>query len=119
MSLITSAYREAFQLAAKRVRAADDSHADVRFHSRLSYSPFLLGEDCSCVRRALSAARAIGLEPRCVRSNGGSDANWLVAHGVPTITFGAGEHNIHTLAEYVEVREFLLGCRLGLELAVS
>ena len=44
-------------------------------------------------------------------------ANWLVRHGVPTITFGAGQNNPHTVDEYVDVNDFLDGCRYALALA--
>ena len=47
-------------------------------------------------------------------SNGGLDANWLAGkHGVPTVTFGAGQDEIHTVKEYVDLPEFGRGCRLA------
>ena len=58
---------------------------------------------------------AAGLAP----TNGGLDANWLVKHGVPTITFGAGQNNVHMVEEFVDVPDYLDGCRLALALAVS
>ena len=69
------------------------------------------------VRRAVRAARDLGLEPYTVVANGGLDANYLNAKGVPTVTLGAGQHNPHTVDEYVDVDEYLGGCRLLLELA--
>jgi tripeptide aminopeptidase len=69
------------------------------------------------VARAKRAARAIGLQPRTMLSNGGLDANWLVKHGVPTVTFGAGQAEIHTVHEYVDVPEFLQGCRMAVAIA--
>jgi tripeptide aminopeptidase len=69
------------------------------------------------VRHAVKAVEAIGLKPAFVFSNGGLDANWLDKHGVPTVTIGAGQYEIHTLNEYVHLPEFLQGCRLAVELA--
>ena len=46
-------------------------------------------------------------------SNGGLDANWLDKHGIPTVTIGAGQAEIHTIKEYVNLAEFEKGCRLG------
>ena len=71
------------------------------------------------VRTAVEAARATGLEPKLVQVDGGLDANLLTARGIPTVTLGAGQHSPHTVDEYVEVDEFLDGCRLALQLAVS
>jgi tripeptide aminopeptidase len=34
------------------------------------------------------------------------------------VTFGAGQNNIHTTVEYVDVKQFLAGCRMALALAV-
>ena len=52
-----------------------------------------------------------------VFSNGGLDANWLDKHGVPTVTIGAGQYEIHTVKEYVDLPEFAEGCRLAVALA--
>ena len=49
--------------------------------------------------------------------NGGLDANWLDKHGVPTITIGSGQAEIHTIKEYVNLAEFEKGCRIGVLMA--
>ncbi len=61
--------------------------------------------------------KLLGLEPNYLFSNGGLDANWLDKHGVPTVTIGAGQAEIHTVNEYVDLREYEKGCRLGVLLA--
>ena len=50
-------------------------------------------------------------------SEGGVGRDYLVRHGVPTITFGAGQNKVHTVDEYVNVNDYLEGCRLALALA--
>ena len=50
-------------------------------------------------------------------ANGGLDANWLIRHGVPTVTLGAGQNAIHTTDEFVDLKEFAAGCRLAVALA--
>jgi acetylornithine deacetylase/succinyl-diaminopimelate desuccinylase-like protein len=42
------------------------------------------------VKRAVAAVSSIGGTPAIRSANGGLDANWMVRHGVPTVTFGAG-----------------------------
>jgi len=69
------------------------------------------------VRHALAAAELAGLKPTLRVTNGGLDANWLVRHGIPTVTFGAGQNNIHTVDEFVDVAEFARGCRMALAVA--
>jgi tripeptide aminopeptidase len=114
---ITAAYRQAFQAAARQVVDHRRRAARVKFRSRRDYHPFRLKETAPVVRHAVAAAERAGMKPALRISNGGLDANWLVRHGIPTITFGAGQHDIHTVEEYVEVQEFLDGCRLALALA--
>jgi tripeptide aminopeptidase len=71
------------------------------------------------VRHALAAADLAGLKPILRTTNGGLDANWLVRHGIPTITFGAGQRDVHTVEESVDLDDFLGGCRLALALAAQ
>ena len=66
---------------------------------------------------AREGARAVGLSPRLGYADGGLDANHFNARGIPTVTLGAGQHSPHTLDEYVDVAEYLDGCRLALQLA--
>jgi len=116
---ITSAYREAFRSAAERVCNDRGDGARVRFRAEREFHPFRLKATAPVVRRALSAAQRAGLEGRLRVGNGGLDANWMVRHGVPTVTFGAGQNNIHAIGEYVDLADFTAGCRLGLALATA
>jgi tripeptide aminopeptidase len=116
---ITAAYRLAFRDAARRVTNHEGRPARVKFESRQDYYPFRLKEDSAVVRQAVAAAESLGWQPTLRTTNGGLDANWLVRHGVPTITFGAGQNNVHTIDEFVDLREYLDGCWLALALAVS
>jgi tripeptide aminopeptidase len=114
---ITAAYQVAFQRAARKVKDCEGRTGRVVFQSRLDYLPFRLAEDTPVVQRALRVAQAIGLEPTLRVTDGGLDANWLVKHGIPTVTFGAGQNEIHTVQEYIDLNEFEQACRLALALA--
>lgn len=114
---IAQAFREAFDKARTEVTDAEGATAEVTFHARAAYPPFTLDEAAPAVLRARKAAESIGLEPVTMISNGGLDANWLAGHGVPTVTFGAGQAEIHTVNEYVDIPEFALGCRLAVAIA--
>jgi tripeptide aminopeptidase len=114
---ITKAYRESFFKARDKVKDHKGRTSRVEFRSRLDYYPFRLREGSAVVKRAFAAAKAAGFEPRTRIGNGGLDANWLVRKGVPTVTFGAGQHNIHTVEEYVDLPEFYQGCAMALALA--
>jgi tripeptide aminopeptidase len=114
---ITKAYKSAFQTAAQQVGNDKGKFAKVRFQSRLDYYPFRLKPDSAVVKFAGEAAATAGLMPTLRITNGGLDANWMVRHGVPTITFGAGQRNVHTLDEFVHLPDYVDGCRFALALA--
>jgi tripeptide aminopeptidase len=114
---ITEAFEAAFNKAKAEVKDADGNMAEVSFQTRTAYPPFLMSENDPAVQRAKKAAQSMGLEPVTMVSAGGLDANWLVKHGVPTVTFGAGQAEIHTVNEYVVIPEFAQGCRLAVAIA--
>jgi tripeptide aminopeptidase len=114
---IVHAYRGAFARAASKVRDANGRSGKVRFRSRQDYLPFRLSASSAAVRHAFAASERAGLKATLRIANGGLDANWLVRHGIPTVTIGAGQNNIHSIGEYVSVADFLTACRLTLALA--
>ena len=114
---ITAAYRDAFVKAQQEVTDIEGATAEVRFVNKPSYPSFKLPEDSPAVARSKRAVESLGLTPKTHFSNGGLDANWLVHHDLPTVTFGAGQYEIHTVKEYVDLPEYAQGCRLAIALA--
>jgi tripeptide aminopeptidase len=113
---IAAAYRRAFEQAARSVRNVRGETARVEFRCEEDYRAFRLSRRAPVVRVATRAIRALGLEPKPVILDGGLDANPLNEKGIPTVTLGAGQHNAHSLDEYVSIPEYLDGCRLLLRL---
>jgi tripeptide aminopeptidase len=118
-SRIVKAIEKAFTGAVKKVRSADGRTGRVTFSGRLDYEAFRLEADEPCVRAAEAAVRAIGLVPRREISNGGLDANWMFANGVPTVTLGCGQMEIHTTDERLDLAAFENACRAALLLATD
>lgn len=116
---ITAAYRDAFRAAARKVVDDRGRGAKVKFQARRDYFPFRIKPTTPVVARAQAAAQRLGMRTNLRISNGGLDANWMVRHGIPTITFGAGQNNIHQVGEYVDLAEFERGCRYALALATE
>ena len=102
-------YRAAFAKAQAEVKDDEGETAKVEFTQATAYPPFKLDETSPIVRRATRALEALGIAPNYVFSNGGLDANWLDKHGIPTVTIGAGQAEIHTVKEYVNLPEFADG----------
>lgn len=114
---IAEAFKAAFAKAQAEVKDDGGETAKVTFTHKPAYPPFELAKDSPVVTRAAKALGALGIEPVYLFSNGGLDANWLDKHGVPTITIGAGQAEIHTIKEYVNLDEYEKGCRLGILMA--
>jgi len=115
---IAEGYGRAFEKAAKLAKSSEGETPRVEFRTSPAYPPFNMKDDEPAVAHAKRAVKELGLKPSTVFSNGGLDANWLFRHGVPTVTIGAGQYEIHTVNEYVDREEFAQGCRLAALLAV-
>lgn len=116
---IVRAIEKAFTRAAREVRSSDNhtGHADIE--TRTDYEAFKLADGEPCVLAAEEAVRAVGLEPQRAIGNGGLDANWMAAHGIPTVTLGCGQQFIHTVNERLDVAAFHSACRIALKLATT
>ena len=116
---ITAAYKSALTDAAKAVTNSEGKAGRVRFKTRTDYYPFRMKETLPVVKRARAAVTALGLQPDVRVANGGLDANWLVRHGIPTVTFGAGQNGAHTVDEWIDVGQFENACELAVQLATG
>lgn len=116
---IVDQFRKAFQKAAKELKNSAGKRGSVEFESSLKYESFKMGLDEPSVETAKSAMESLGMEPEYRISNGGLDANWMTANGIPTVTMGCGQQGIHTVDEKLNVEKFLQACRLAMKLATT
>jgi len=116
---IVTEIRKAFERAARELKTAAGRRGSVRFDAQLKYESFRIDPAEPCVTIACAAIRSVGLTPELRISNGGLDANWMNAHGIPTVTLGCGQQGIHTVDETLHVDSFLHACRIGLTIATG
>jgi tripeptide aminopeptidase len=114
---ITAAYKAAFEKAAKKVKNHEGKPGRVKFKAQTDYYPFRMKDSLPVVKRAAAAVAAGGGTPNIKTANGGLDANWMVRHGIPTVTFGAGQNEPHTIDEWISLDEYERGCALAVRLA--
>jgi tripeptide aminopeptidase len=114
---ITAAYKAAFEKAAKAVKNSEGKSGRIKFKVQTDYHPFRIKHSLPVVKRAAEAVKAGGLTPNIRTTNGGLDANWMVRHGIPTVTFGAGQNEAHTVDEWINLTEYERACALALRLA--
>ena len=113
------AIESAFTKAAKSVKNVAGKCGNVKFEGRLDYESFRLADDSPCVVVAEEVVRSLGGTPHLHISNGGLDANWISARGIPTVTLGCGQDNIHTAGERLDLDEFHRSCDIARLLATG
>jgi len=116
---IVRAIERAFAKAPRSVRNREGARGRVQIDGRLDYEAFLLPDDEPSVLAAEDAIRHVGGEPVRGVTNGGVDANWMTARGIPTVTLGCGQENGHMVSERMDLEEFGRACRVALWLATG
>jgi tripeptide aminopeptidase len=116
---IVKAIKQAFEEAACHVKNTAGKHGKVRIDGRLDYEAFRLSEKDPTVAVAQAALESVGLSPMLAISNGGLDANWMNVHGIPTVTLGCGQSQIHTAGEMLQVDQFEKACQIALAIATG
>lgn len=115
---IVKKIEQAFRKAARTTTSADGKSGRVTFDGSLDYESFHLDEKEPALLEAENAVQAVGKTPVRTITNGGVDANWMVQHGIPTVSLGAGQRNQHTLDEALDTDELQTACRIALRLAL-
>lgn len=110
---------KAFLNAAKEVKNAAGATGRVEFAGHLDYESFKLSPKEPCVTEASEVIRDLGGEPQVVVANGGLDANWLNAHGIPTVSLGCGQLNQHMVTEALSIDDYHEACRIALRIATA
>ncbi|MEX0702078.1 MAG: M20/M25/M40 family metallo-hydrolase [Planctomycetales bacterium] len=114
---IRGAWEAAFERSAAAVANAAGERGRVSFSPGPAYEAVALADDAPVVREALAAAERAGVSARCVSNDGGMDGNWTNAKGIPTVTLGGGQREVHTANEWIDLAEFARACRIAEELA--
>jgi tripeptide aminopeptidase len=117
--VIVEHIKKAFRDACQSTTNAAGKRGRVRFEGQLDYEAFMLAPDEPCLLVAEKAVASVGRRPERAVTNGGLDANWMVARGIPTVTLGCGQVNQHTVNERLRVCCFEDACRIALRLATA
>jgi len=96
--------------------AASDTGCDVESTVEELFRSYRLPRTAAPVRAAAAALESLGIEPEYVTTGGGSDANALIAAGLPTLNLANGTERNHQPDESVTVEalETMLDVALAL-----
>lgn len=112
--MIVKQYRAAYEKAAAETRSVDGTCARVDWMLGPCYDAFALSREAPVVRTVLAAMQKLNIRPVFdEHNNGGSDANWINAHGLPMVVLGSGMRAVHTVNEWINLDDFRTGCRLA------
>lgn len=95
------------RIASGARQAAESLGATVTLEHQRLYDGYDLPESALPFAWLRAAAPAHGLEVRKVRSIGGSDTNVFNQRGVSTVNVGIGMHDIHSVDEWIDVRDLV------------
>ncbi|MDA1166604.1 MAG: M20/M25/M40 family metallo-hydrolase [Planctomycetota bacterium] len=116
---IVDQIRKAFEKAARELKNAAGRRGSIEFEATLKYESFKMDLNEPSVEAAKSAMESLGMAPAYRISNGGLDANWMTANGIPTVTMGCGQQSIHTVDETLHIESFLQACHVAMKLATT
>jgi tripeptide aminopeptidase len=116
---IIGRYHQYFREAADAVRSSTGAAGLVTIKGQLDYESFRLADDEPAILAAEAAIRHAGGQPQRAISDGGLDANWLTAHGIPTVSIGCGQENAHTAGERLNLEKFRMACKIAMSLATA
>jgi tripeptide aminopeptidase len=88
--------------------------ARVTVSSVLDYSGFTIRESDPITRIVSRSLESIGVKPRCSISGGGSDTNVFNKSGIRAVNLSCGMQKVHTVDEYIEIKDLVRGSELVL-----
>ncbi|MDQ2817248.1 MAG: M20/M25/M40 family metallo-hydrolase [Candidatus Eremiobacteraeota bacterium] len=105
----TAAIRRCFQDAAAAATATVNGQARrawVEETIERQYEGMKVPDDAPIVRRVIEAARSVNHTVRTESIGGGSDANVFNRRGIQTVNLGTGMRAIHTVNEWIDLKDF-------------
>lgn len=102
----------------RSLRAAAEEHGgSVDISWTLEYEGFAIPEDSAVLDVVRAGCRDAGLRDHTFSTGGGSDANVIAAHGVPTVALSCGMTGVHGTDEQISVADLVSLSELCLAVA--
>jgi len=115
----TAHMQECFERAAARHAVwLDGTRVVARVESNIQrqYERMNVSDSAPIVRLVLAAGERLGLSVRTTGMGGGCDANILIQKGLEVANLGTGMRDIHTVKEWLDVKDMAQSARIVLEI---
>jgi tripeptide aminopeptidase len=103
--------RERMQRAMEEAAETLEGRVEVAWTKE--YEAFHFDEDDPLLELVEDACRDVGLEPREIKTGGGSDGNILYAKGIPTLVLASGMRSVHGVDEWMRLDDLFTLARLA------
>jgi tripeptide aminopeptidase len=98
-------------------RIARQCGASIAIEKGIEYSAFRIPKSAPFLGYLRSVYREIGIEPRFVKTGGGSDANIFNQRGIMAINISNGMQKVHSSEEFIMLDDLYKGCEVALKTA--
>jgi tripeptide aminopeptidase len=96
--------------------AGKTTRASVESHIERDYSSMDVPDSSHVVQLVIQAAQRMGLDVKTMASGGGCDANIFNRKGIECANLGTGMRAIHTVKEWLDVKDMYAAAELTLEI---
>lgn len=97
-------------------KTCDEFGAEFQPDVNIEYPGFVLDDNAEVIKIVAEACKRAGLEPETVSSGGGSDTNIYNSKGIPSVNLAVGMTKVHTLEEYIEIKDMVALSKLLVEI---
>lgn len=97
-------------------KTAKDFGAEFKHNVTIGYDGFIVPEDAEILQRFKAACERAKIEYKPQPSGGGSDTNIYNGKGIPSLNLAVGMSKVHTLEEYIEIKDLVGSAELLLEI---
>lgn len=95
---------------------AEEMNGKLEYETEREYDGFTFKDDYELLKIVQKSAENLGLPYKAESLGGGSDTNIYNAKGIDTVNLGIGMQNVHSVNEFIEIKDIVDSSRLILEL---
>jgi tripeptide aminopeptidase len=99
----------------KVIAEVKEKYPDAKFELDLhrEFDPYLFEENHQFLKEVQEAFKKAGVEPKLIKSGGGTDVNIFHTHGIEAVVVGDADYEAHTTREYVLISQLVMAAKFA------